>query len=112
MKVEICYATLSKRHPRFWKELEFKDDQHLQNYIAKATREGKKIIQWIVVSDPCVWVLPIDSYPESVKPSLSVAKRVGIRYSIPQFEKKVNQDQIDLENSFIYFENIKTESDG
>lgn len=111
MKVEICYATQSKKHSRFCIELEFNDSKHLDNYIAKANREGKKIIQWIVISDPCVWVLPIDSYPESVTPSLSVAKKVGVRYSIPQFEKKVNQDQIDLENSFIYFENIKSEYD-
>lgn len=111
MKVEICYATQSKKNPRFCIELEFNDAKHLDNYIAKANREGKKIIHWVVTTDPCVWVLPHDAYPEKVQPSLSVAKKVGIRFSIREFERAANNDKIDLLNNFIYFENIKSEYD-
>lgn len=40
----VHYATKSKKYPRFTKEMEFNNEGHLRNFLAKSAREGKKII--------------------------------------------------------------------
>lgn len=44
IKVRVDYATKSAKYPRFSKELDFNDEKHLQNFLEKANREGRKLL--------------------------------------------------------------------
>ena len=114
IKVEIHYATKSAKHPRFVKEMEFNDEKHLENYIAKAEREGKKITGWVNLSDPCVWILYYEKLPEHINPlniPIKAFMEFGEKMSILDFEKELNLgpyiSEYDFNNYYIKFQNIE-----
>lgn len=109
MKVRIDYASKSVKYPRFSKELDFTDEKHLQNYLDKANREGKKIIGHEIISNPCVYFVHISKAKDGEPPSLNYAKEFGVKYTIKEFQNAFNglKTGIEQDNGFIIFDNIK-----
>ena len=114
IKVRVDYSTHSKMHKVFSKEYEFNDDKHLENFLNKANREGKKIIGHEVLSNPCVWYVNKNSVHEkkNVAPSLNYARQYGQKFTIQEFQDKFNSAQTEesfFVDGYIVFDNIKSE---
>lgn len=102
----IDFATKSSKYPRFTKEMAFNDEKHLDNYMLKANREGKKIIGFEILetTDPCVYVAEVNE--DSKEPTIVDAARNGKKMTIESFERKFNNGEINPLKSRIFFYNI------
>lgn len=93
--------------------MEFNDDKHLENFLNKANREGKKIIGHEVISNPCVWYLKSDEWNgPGHKVPINFAREYGKKYTIQEFQDKFNSIQTKesfLLDGYIVFDNIKSE---
>lgn len=111
MKVRIDYATLSSKHPRNSVVLEFNDKKHLENYMKKANREGKKIIGHEIISSPCVYYLDAEKWVGDGLPSMNYVKEYGTKFRIDEFQNAFNFPAefggISQENGYIFFDNIE-----
>ena len=90
--------------------MEFNDNKHLENFLNKANREGKKIIGHEVISNPCVWYIKSNHNDGVEAPSLNYARQYGQKFTIQEFQDKFNS--VDTEEGFlldgyIVFDNIK-----
>jgi len=111
IKARIDYATKSAKHPRFSKEMEFSDDKHLENFLAKASREGKKIIGHEVISDPCVYYLVADLWTYDGFPTPKFFREMGQKFTIRDFQDAFNKPEefgeINQVTGYVFFDNIK-----
>ena len=88
--------------------MEFNDEKHLENFLAKANREGKKIIGHEIISNPCVWIVERQSgMPKSIP--VNYAREYGLKSSIEHFEELINKGDFDFEKFIVKFDNIKSD---
>ena len=111
IKVKIDYATKSSKYPRLSKVLEFNDEKHLENYINKANREGKKIIGTEILSSPCVYYLDAEDWVGDGLPSDDYLYEHGRKMTIEEFQQAFNFPEefggVSQVNGYIVFKNIK-----
>lgn len=112
LKYRVDYSTHSTAHKSFSRIMEFNDQKHADNFFAKSNREGKKIISMDLIEDEpynVVYVLNADDIIGDQMASLRLARELGDKYFIKEFERTINNSLENLfTNCFIYFANEET----
>lgn len=87
--------------------MEFNDDKHLENFLNKANREGKKIIGHEILSEPCVYIVPVkEGMPKNLP--IKYAREYGTKMTIEKFQQMCNDLEV-IKDGYVVFDNIKSE---